>query len=448
MEVNCDLHCHSSYAGGTGSLDLLKTDETMPLKGISLLGTGDCQYRPWNEFLKQTLKETPDSGIYELKQGSKTKFVLQTELVFTAKIQKKSKLAHVIFLFPNFDVLDEFIDVLEEKWGCKNMGRPFVKCPTSEEVGNKINMILDLDTNVECIPAHVLTPSGVFGSNTRINFLEDFFANSSDRIKCVETGLSADPIILSLIPELEGRTWISNSDAHSPALNRLGREFTTFDFGNELSYPNLIDAIRRNRVVRTAEFLPSEGRYFLTGHRDVKWVPKDEETRKKRKSKNWHDKGEFCYYSPDLVPKDEKCPICGKRLTLGVLQRAIEINRTQNGTRKLGDLIPNSPHFIHMVPLVEVIAYAYGIKSPMAQKVVTTYNEILQKLDVTECDFWFIKNEQITEELKEEKLVNTLLEVKNSNFRFEPLGFDGTYGKLVVGKKHTFQDFLGISVIS
>ncbi|MFX0065250.1 MAG: endonuclease Q family protein [Candidatus Hermodarchaeota archaeon] len=450
MIVNCDLHCHSSHAGGAGSLDLLEIDQTMPLKGISLVGTGDCQYPPWNEYLKQTLKEIANSGIYELKKGSKTKFVLQTELVFTTKIQKRSKIAHVVFLFRDFNIVDDFILLLEEKWNIKirgaKMGRPFVTCQNPEEIGNKINAILDLHPETECFPAHILTPSGVFGSNVRINCLEDFFAGCTDRIACVETGLSADPVILSLIPELEKRTWISNSDAHSAALNRIGREFTTFDIGNELNYENLIKAIRQNQVVRTAEFLPSEGRYFLTGHRELKWQPRDEETRKKRKMKNWHGKNEFCFYSPNHVPKDDKCPICSRELAIGVLQRAFEISHAQNGKRGLGDLKPNIPDYIHMVPLVEVIGYAYGIKSPTAKKVVSTYEKILYQLNTTECDFWFIDNSRIREKLKDEKrLINTLIDVKNGNFCFEPLGYDGTYGKLCVGKKHQLQDLLTIS---
>ncbi len=112
MELAVDLHAHSVFAGGTQSLQLspekmvmnrkiaishLKnTNKTMPLKGIDLIGTGDCQFSIWNEILKENLKET-DSGLFTLKTDDKVRYVLQTELILTAPIKKRSKIVHIVF---------------------------------------------------------------------------------------------------------------------------------------------------------------------------------------------------------------------------------------------------------------------------------------------------------------------------------------------------------------
>ena len=136
--------------------------------------------------------------------------------------------------------------------------------------------------------------------------IDEFFGESSSYIHAVETGLSADPMILGMIPELDNRTLISNSDCHSGASHRLGREFTTLDI-KEKTYRGIIDAIRNGKVIRTAEFNPAEGRYFLTGHRG---------------DKKGHE-GVACSFSPSFAPADNICPICSKKLTIGVLQRSL-----------------------------------------------------------------------------------------------------------------------------
>ena len=105
--VVVDLHCHSSYAGGTGSLDLRTAVDNMPKKGVKLVGTGDCLFEPWLKTLKEQLVDPEESGVYELKDANEhdkaTQFVLQTELAFTAPVGVNRKNVHGVFLFPNFD---------------------------------------------------------------------------------------------------------------------------------------------------------------------------------------------------------------------------------------------------------------------------------------------------------------------------------------------------------
>jgi PHP family Zn ribbon phosphoesterase len=334
MKLNVDLHCHSGASGGVGNLDIEKIAETMPMKGIELLGTGDCLHPEWNSTLKQILNESSE-GIFTPTFKSAIKFILQTELIFTCSVETGRKSVHIVFLFPSFEAVGKMKSLFEE-WNVKNtIGRPFVKCDDKEDVAKKLNQIKKIDDLIEIIPAHVMTPQGVFGSDNPINYLNEFFGDAEELIYAVETGLSADPIILGLIPELDKRTLISNSDAHSHHLARLGREFTTLDI-KDLTYSAIIKAIRTNNVIRTAEFNPAEGRYFLTGHRAGKTGHGDK----------------FCVFSPKYTPKNRRCPICGKKITVGVLERALELNIVQGEDRNLGFLPPNSRPFVHMVPLV------------------------------------------------------------------------------------------------
>jgi PHP family Zn ribbon phosphoesterase len=432
--VIVDLHCHSSYAGGTGSLDLQTAVKNMPLKGVQLVGTGDCLFPPWLQTLKKQLIDPEDLGVYQLRSGTDkeldTKFVLQTELAFTAPIDVYRKNVHCVFLFPNFDVVEEAIKLLEGFEVKNSMGRPFITSDSAEETAVKINALLDLDPLVEFFPAHVLVPLGIFGPKPSITHLSDFFGAAAERIHAFETGLSADPTVTGLIPELDDLTLLSNSDAHSAALNRLGRELTSLDI-TKLSFKEVIDAIRRNKVCYTAEFHPSEGRYFLTGHRGG--------------IRN-HKKDEFCVFSPDMVPKNSLCPICGMTLEPGVLQRALELGRDQGSEREYGKLYGPKRNFYRMVPLTEILAKAIGMKSARTVKVRQLYHKIIKKIG-NECKLWTTKLDVLEEQLKKlvnQKILHAIIKVRKGQFCFDPPGFDGSYGELTLGESSNYE---GVSIV-
>lgn len=138
-----------------------------------------------------------------------------------------------------------------------------------------------------------------------------------------------------------------------------------------MSYAGIISSLRAGRVVRTAEFTPAEGRYFLTGH---------------RAGKKGHKDGQYCYFSPEQVPQDNICPICGKELTVGVLQRALYLSAVQGDVRSLDTVKPRQ-EFIHMLPLVEALAAALGVRSPSSKKVLALYEKIIALVG-TETAFW------------------------------------------------------------
>lgn len=429
MLVNCDLHSHSGYAGGVGQISLDDLEKAMEKKGIQVFGTGDCLHTEWRSFLKDNLIEKED-GLFS-KEGNHARFLLQTEVIFTCSIGSGRKSVHTVLLFPSFEAVDKTCGLLEDMSVKNTIGRPFIKCDDKRDVGSKICRILDVDDGIEVIPAHVMTPQGVYGSNNPVNKIGDFYGCAIERISAVETGLSADPEVLSLIPELDDYALVSNSDAHSAALNRMGREFTTFDVPY-ISYGAIVDAIRRNKVARTAEFNPTEGRFFLTGH---------------RVGKKGHGDA-YCAFSPKFTPKDGKCPICGKELTVGVLERAFQIRDAQGGVRELGELSSSAKEFIKMVPLVEVIAYSFGVSSVTSGKVVSVYNDVVGAFG-SEADLWFEKAAVIERKLSSigiaSEIIDNIIKIKDGDFCFSPAGFDGTYGKLKVGEK---EDIFNVNIVS
>ncbi|UCG89855.1 MAG: hypothetical protein JSU57_05180 [Candidatus Heimdallarchaeota archaeon] len=447
MEVAVDLHAHSVFAGGTQSLGikpetmvtnrkkaishLTRTNQTMPLKGVDIIGTGDCQFTMWTDILKEALIENV-KGVFFLQNYDQTRFILQTEMIFTAKIGKYSKEAHVIFLFPNFSLVETFRNLLD-KWGVKHqkMARPFISCQSSVQVAERIHTILDLDPWIEAIPAHIMTPQGVFGSgkgNIRVNNLTDFFASATSRLRVFETGLSADPEFLALIPELDNRTLISNSDAHSSSLHRMGREFTVLSV-SKLDYQSIISALRNNQVLYTVEFPPEEGRFFLTGHRAG------------RKRPGSHGDKDYCYFSPQHVPLHDICPICNKSLTIGVFQRCVEISQAQNVKRVLGEVTPPK-NSIRMVPLIDILSHVLNIKTKTAKSLINQYRQITSYIG-PERMLWQLTSEEVEEkliDLIETSIIKAILQVKAGNFTFQPYGFDGVYGTLIIGQKGNYKN--------
>jgi len=444
LEVAIDLHAHSVFAGGTQGLrispeetasnrkkaisHLMNTNETMPLKGIDFVGTGDCQFKTWMEVLRETLIEDTN-GIHYLGDTRQVGYILQTEIIFTVPIGRRSKVVHIVFLFPDYSSIETFQGLLDQ-WEVKHkkMARPFVKCTSTSQVSDRIFAILDIDPWIEAIPAHIMTPQGIFGSNIRINHLNEFFGSVVSELRVFETGLSADPEFLATIPELDDCVLISSSDAHSGALHRMGREYTLVSV-SKIDYPSIISALRRNQVLLTAEFPPEEGRFFLTGHRSG------------RKSPGIHGKNDYCYFSPQHVPAQDICPICSKPLTIGVFQRCVEISRAQGVDRKIGQVEPLKK-FIRMVPLIDIIAHVQGIKTKTAKSIIAKYHHITS-FTGPERNIWQLSSEELENILEgkiEIHLIEAILHIKAGNFTFQPYGFDGVYGALKIGQKGNYKD--------
>lgn len=425
MRYVVDLHSHSGYAGGVGDISLETVALTMAKKGIDVFGVGDCLQPAWREkYAKRLVEKEP--GLFALREADASlaaaRFALQTEIIITSPVDSGGrKGTHVVLLFPSLAAVDDAISLLR-KWDVKvGMGRPFVKCDSRDDVAEKCAVLRAIDESVLVIPAHVMTPQGVYGSDHPVDGMAEVFGDFAERIAVVETGLSSDPALLALIPELDSRTLISNSDCHSGALNRVGREFTALDVDRP-SYDEIVRALRSRRVRYTAEFNPAEGRYFLTGH---------------RAGLERHGDA-YCYYSPDKVPADGLCPICGKKLTIGVLDRVLYLSAKQCGEAspcRIGDIAPKQEAKL-LVPLIEVIAAGLGVKSVTGRKVVGLYDQAVKETG-TEAALWELTDAEAEAAFSgkmPDAVVHAIMRVKKGEFSFMP-GFDGQYGGLRLGEK-------------
>ena len=407
MKLAVDLHSHSGHAGGVGNIPFDKICKTMQIKGIDIFGTGDCMHPVRFKELRSFFKEK-ERGLFRFGDYDK-RFILQTEVIFTVQLEgyKNRTIAHHVILFPDF-VSIEKLQNLMEIWGMKNtIGRPFIKCGDSEQLQERLFKIQSIHPLIEIIPAHVMTPDGIMGSKNNLNSIREFYGDFTDRIRVIETGLSADPDMLAGIPDFAELTMISNSDCHSAALNRIGREFTMLNAA-EKSYEGVIKSLRDGNVEFTAEFHPSEGRYFLTGHRASR-----------------HDNGDFVYLS-DKYDSTTTCPLCGKKMLTGVLQRC----------EKLSDsaIVKRERKFYHLVPLVEAVALGSGVKTLSSARVTKPFKTITDAFE-TEINLWMAEEKDIYRKLEgkvDSRIINTIVEIKKGNFEFSPPGHDGSYGTLTL----------------
>ena len=145
---------------------------------------------------------------------------------------------------------------------------------------------------------------------------------------------------------LDGYQLISSSDAHSPA--KLGREATLLE--GEPDYRLLKQAIETGEgLAGTIEFFPEEGKYHLDGHRACHCRLEPEET---------------AAYSG-------RCPVCGKRITVGVLSRVRQLaDRPEPVLRK---------PYESLIPLPELLGECLGVGAA-SKKTEKVYRELLARL--------------------------------------------------------------------
>jgi len=406
MQLTVDLHSHSGYAGGVGQIELSSIAAAMKLKGIDVFGTGDCLLPQRTRELRAQLQESAE-GLFSLP-NDQAKFLLQTEVIFSTGLpQYKHKiLAHHLILFPDFRSIEK-MNQLMRKWNMKNtIGRPFI---TSKERGfmeEQLWEIKQIDPLIEIIPAHVMTPEGILGSRNNLASMQEFYGSFLSEISAIETGLSADPPMLEKIPELAELTFISNSDCHSSALNRIGREFTVLNI-KEISYKEIISAIRNNQVEMTAEFNPAEGRFFLTGHRS-----------------NRTDHKKAVLFNEN-APADLLCPECGRKMNLGVKERCIQLTDDK--------INPLPRKYMHLIPLIEVIAWSQNMKSVNSSRVLDIFRSIME-IFPSEIALWRSNRvKELLDKRVDPKTINCISAVKAGRFTFDPPGFDGCYGNFIIG---------------
>ena len=401
MSYVADLHVHSRFAYACSkNLTLEGLAEWAKLKGIDVLASGDFTHPVWNGELREKLEEV-SPGLFSYDDVN---FVLGTEISCVYKQDCRGRRLHLLVFAPGFGAVDRLRRSLADV-GAKldGDGRPSVRLSGRDLTA----LVLDIDPSCMVIPAHVWTPwYGLFGSKSGFDSLEDCFQDMSPFIHAVETGLSSDPKMNWPVSELEGKSIVSFSDAHS--LPNLGRELTVF--GGHPGYNSLVRALANQDVDYTIEFYAEEGKYHYSGHRKCGVRQSPEET----------------------LRQGGRCPVCGRALTLGVLHRVESLAGGKVAGSVDGDGYVRSgdrPPFIRAVSLVNIISQALG-KGSNTQAVQREYRRIVGELG-SEVHALIHAGAADLELAGGERIAEGVLLARSGKVRVEP-GFDGEYGKVRV----------------
>jgi len=388
-----DLHIHSRFSRACSkSITIPNLVKYAKIKGVNLLGTGDFTHPTWLEEIKQ-LKE--EQGLYYF---SDFPFVLSGEISLMYSQDGKGRRVHLVLLVPSLEIVDKINSYLDTKGRRDYDGRPIFKISCEEFTRE----MMKISEEIEVICAHCMTPYfGIFGSETGFDSLKEAFGEQEKNIHAVESGMSADPLMLQHFSFLNNKSIISFSDSHSFWPWRLGREATIFSDIN--NYQDLIRQIRENKILATIETSPEYGKYHYDGHRLCKFSSSPEETKK----------------------LNGICPVCKKPLTIGVE------NRVEKLTDQKPEANKNRKPYFKILPLHELIALAKA-SSLASRKTWLVYNNLIERFG---NEFNILLNIDKSELIKalpnDELLVQLIIDNRIGNIRVQP-GFDGQYGEAML----------------
>lgn len=439
MEIIADLQLHSRFSRAVSQeMVIPRISEWAARKGIGLVATGDWTHPLWASELKANLEEAGE-GLYRVKSQAEVEpaageaetqkfkpplFLLSTEISSIYTQGGRQRRIHTLIFAPDFAVMEKVTSELRHR-GVNLMsdGRPIVGL-SAREVAE-----IALTASEKClvIPAHVWTPwFSLYGSNSGFDSIEECFSDLAPSIFAIETGLSSDPAMNWRIEELDTRSIISFSDAHSGP--KIGREATVFEV-EDLSYESVRKAIvgkspspqpttqPHPHISYTIEFYPEEGKYHYTGHRDCRVKQSPDETKN----------------------LGTTCPVCGKKLTVGVMHRVEELagrreispatKPGKNGVKFYHHPEDARPPYASLVPLQEILAEALG-SGVASQKVVDEYTKLTSHFG---GEFSVLLKTPVEEivTVSGEKVAEGILRVRTGEIVVDP-GFDGVFGEVKI----------------
>ena len=394
-EIFADLHIHIGRAEngkpikitGARSLNFANiAKECCERKGIQVAGIIDCASPYVIEDIENFLK-TGDA--YELKDGGiiykdKVCILLGSEVETSEKGRNgKSGSAHNVCFFPYLKDIKGFSNELSHH--VKNVTLSTQRSDLSGydllDIAEKYNGIV--------IPAHIFTPHKSYYGNCT-DRLKDIFKEKYDKIFAVELGLSSDTFLADEISELEGKTFVTNSDAHS--LPKIAREYNKMQV-EDISFKEIVKALKNEdgrKIVANYGLDPKLGKY----HRS------------------------FCEDCNDSIEIDDVatvCPKCGgQNITFGVFDR-IELIKDKKETKSP----ENRPPYIYQVPL----SFIPGVGGKTVEKLLSHFETEMNVLHkVSEDDIEAVVGAKVAK-----NIVNSI----NGNIHVHS-GGGGVYGKVEI----------------
>lgn len=409
MRYITDWHIHSKYSRACSKqLELPVIAQWCQRKGINIVTTGDWTHAQWFKHLQDNLVEERQ-GIYRLKDEKillsldkrPTEFMLVQEVSQIYKKGDKSRRIHNLVFSPSLETCQKVITELNRRGFNLNAdGRPILGID-SEDL---YILLKEIDEKIIMIPAHAWTPwYAIFGSKSGFDSIAECFGSMTSYIYAIETGLSSDPAMNWQLSALDDVMLISNSDAHSP--RNLGREANVFEFDLPPTFDEFVRVLKEKDQTKfkyTIEFYPQEGKYHSDGCASCLFSCQPKETER----------------------LGGRCPKCKRALTLGVDYRISEL---ADRASKPSGKIP----FRSIVPLAEIIAEVFDVKSTTSKKVEEEY---LRLTDQVADEFTLLLDTPISE--LQHFVINPLIATAIDRMRKGQLsiqsGYDGIFGKVKI----------------
>ncbi|MBU1231209.1 MAG: endonuclease Q family protein, partial [Proteobacteria bacterium] len=417
-----DLHIHSRFSRATSKgLTIRSLAAWAEVKGLGVLGTGDCTHAGWLEEIGRELKED-GSGLLSLRDpgglaaqipgldtlagrrlAGGARFMLQGEISSIYKRGGKVRKVHNLIYLPTLEAARALNSRLAHVGNLASDGRPILGLDSR----TLLSMVLETHPEAFLVPAHIWTPwFSLFGSMSGFDSVEECFGDLSEHIFAMETGLSSDPGMNWTLSALDRYRMISNSDAHSG--EKLGREANLFR--GEASFAGIRQALRAHlpgeaagdcEFLGSVEFFPEEGKYHLDGHRKCNWPMEPGETGANR----------------------GLCPVCGKPATLGVLHRVLALADRPEPVQPEGQ-----PGYDSLIPLKEVLSEVLDTGAG-SKKVAGEYFRLIETLGP---ELFILREAPLPDIRKASPVLAEAVERMRAGKVLRKSGYDGEYGVITV----------------
>ena len=392
-EVFADLHVHIGRSENGKPIKITAArslnfaniaKECAERKGINIVGIIDCASPYVIEDIENFLK-TGDA--YELEDGGiiykdKVCILLGSEVETSEKGRSgKCGAAHNVCFFPHLNDIKGFSNEMS-----KHIKNITLSTQRSNVSGYELIDIVEKYNGI-LIPAHIFTPFKSYYGNCT-DRLKDIFKEKYDKIFAVELGLSSDTYLADMISELEDKTFVTNSDAHS--LPKIAREYNKM-LVNDISFKEVIKALKNEdgrKILANYGLDPKLGKYHRT-HCDN------------------------CDSTIETKEPVEICPKCGSdKVTFGVFDR-IELIKDKETTQSPA----NRPPYIYQIPLT----FIPGVGGKTIEKLLDNFE--------TEMNILHKLSEDDIEAVVGEKVAKNIVNAREGKMKVEA-GGGGNYGKV------------------
>lgn len=386
MIISADLHIHSPY---TKRLDvpvsLEQFAKNASVKGLDILGTGDCLHPRWMQQI-QRLQET-DPGTYQFQN---------VKLVLTAEIETNDHIHHLL-LFPDKTAVTDFRESIKTfTSNISKDGRPKLSL-NSAQIAEKAK-----DVNALIGPAHIFDSfSGIY---SHYKSLKECYQYMISTIDFVELGLAGNMYLADKIYELHDYTFLSNSDTHNPHPIRLAREFTRFSV-RKPTFKELSKAIKRkndNKPVLNVGIPPEEGKYFDTACKKC-------------------NKRYFFYQARE---QQWKCD-CG-----GIIKKGVSDLIDEKASYTPSQHPVHRPQYLSFLPLHEIITRVCHEQNPFTDRVSKQWHKLINTFG-NEINVLINTSINDLSKVAPAILAEAIKSFRYATVHFHP-GGGGTYGSITI----------------